>query len=144
MNEQNKATSAAERDVLKALWELGPSAVREIREFFKRQGRRWAHTTVNTLLARLEEKQLVARDTSGFALVFTAAVSRTQFVQGQMADLADQYFHGKSIPLVLALVEEQEFSDQDIEDFRELLDRLEKKSGKTTTRRRKPGGKSKR
>ena len=36
-------------------------------------GRQWAHTTINTLLSRLEQKHCVKCDRSGFAHVFAAA-----------------------------------------------------------------------
>ena len=84
--------SDAERDVLKTLWELGPATVRQLRSKLLEQGREWAHTTINTLLSRMVEKGLVTSDTSGFAHVFSATVSRealdefTHFALGSMSD----------------------------------------------------------
>ena len=62
--------SEAESEVLSALWEHGPGTVRQVNEILERRGRKWAYTTVQTLLQRLEEKACVVRDTSGFAHLY--------------------------------------------------------------------------
>lgn len=142
MSDTNAPISEAEREVLKALWELGRATVREIRELVEKQGRKWAHTTINTLLSRLEEKGLVNRDTSGFAHVFSAAVSREAMVQKRLRSLADNFCDGVSAPLVLALVEGEAFTKHELEEFRQLIDRLEKRADNPSSRKRskRPGG----
>jgi predicted transcriptional regulator len=127
VGEQRQPLSDAERDVLKVLWEHGAGTVREINQVLRRQRRRWAHTTVITLLGRLEAKGYVRSDKSGFAHVFRAEVSRDEVVQQRLADLAAQFCEGDSAPLVLALVQDARFSDEDIEQFRQLIEQLEAK-----------------
>jgi len=136
MSETNAPISEAEREVLKALWKLGRATVREIRELVEKQGRKWAHTTINTLLSRLEEKGLVNRDTSGFAHVFSAAVSREAMVQKRLRSLADNFCDGVSAPLVLALVEGEAFTKRELEEFRQLIDRLEERAEEQSSRKR--------
>ena len=126
--------SEAEREVLKVLWEQGPVTVREIRDLLVTAGRQWAHTTINTLLGRMEEKGYVTRDTAGFAHVFRASVSRNAFVRGRLSDLANQYCDGDAAPLMLAFARDQKLTEQEIEEFRELLDRLEAKTQKKRER----------
>jgi predicted transcriptional regulator len=115
--------SETELAVLKALWQQGPGTVREVNE---RVGR-WAYTTVQTLLTRLERKGYVACDRSGFAHVFRARVSRDRLIRRRLGELVDQLADGAASSLVLALVEENRFSPDEIEQFRRMLDRLEKK-----------------
>jgi BlaI family transcriptional regulator, penicillinase repressor len=122
------AVSETEREVLKALWERPPSTVREIHDALKGQGRSWAYTTVQTLLHRLESKGYVGCDRAGSAHVFRAAVSREQFLQQRLTDLADQFCSGTASPLVLALVEGGRFTAEELSRFRELLDQLERES----------------
>ena len=107
-----------------------------IRELVEKQGRTWAHTTINTLLSRLEEKGLVNRDTSGFAHVFSAAVTREAMVQKRLRSLADNFCDGVSAPLVLALVEGERFTKGELEEFRQLIDRLEEQADETSSRKR--------
>jgi len=125
--------SDAERAVLKVLWDQGPGTVRQIKQHLREQDRRWAHTTVITLLGRLEAKGYVAGDKSGFAHVFRATASRDDVVRQQLEHLADEFCEGDAAPLVLALVQGYSFSDKEIEEFRKLIDKLEAR------RRRKPG-----
>ena len=135
MTDPNTLMSDAEREVLKALWELDRATVRQIRDYLQEQGRAWAHTTINTLLARLEEKRLIKRDASGFAHVFAAAVSRDALVHERLNDLADQYCDGEAAPLMLAFVEGQQFSEAEIAEFRQLLDRLEQENTRPRRKR---------
>jgi len=122
---RQSSVSDTELDVLKILWERPEGTVREIQEALRPQGRRWAYTTVQTLLHRLEAKGFVASDRSGSAHVFRAAVSREQLLQQRLTDLSDQLCSGAASPLVLALVEGVRFTPKEIEQFRRLLDQLE-------------------
>jgi len=111
--------------VLKVLWENGPGTTREIQALLRRQGRRWAYTTVLTLLQRLEVKGYVASDKRAVAHVFRPAVSRERLIRRRLRELSNQVCGGEATPLVLALVEGYRFSPEEIEQFRRLLDQLE-------------------
>ena len=73
--------SEAEREVLRVLWDHGPRTVREINEVLKHRGRRWAYTTVATLLQRLAVKQHVASDPSTVPHIYRAVVSREEMLE---------------------------------------------------------------
>jgi BlaI family penicillinase repressor len=130
VNDRRQPISEAEREVLKALWDHGPGTVREINKILHKQRRRWAYTTVITLLSRLETKGYVSSDKSGFAHVFRAAVSREEMVQQRLTELASEFCQGDAVPLVLALVENAKFSDGEIKQFRQLIEQLEAKRRK--------------
>jgi len=134
MGGRTAAISQTELEVLKSLWQHGAGTVREIDAALRRQGRRWAYTTVQTLLHRLERKGYVECDKSQIAHVFDAAMSRADFLRSQLDTLATDVCDGAAAPLVLALVEQQDFSDEEIARFRSLLDRLNQS---------KPGGERK-
>jgi BlaI family transcriptional regulator, penicillinase repressor len=120
-------TSETELEILKTIWEQGPGTVREINARLRQAGRRWAYTTVLTLLQRLEAKGYVASDKTGLAHVFRAVVSRDRMLRQRLKDLAQQLCEGAPAPLVHALVEGHRFSEEEIEQFRKLLDQLEEK-----------------
>src|SRR5437879_3618988 len=119
-----------ELDLLKMLWEHGPGTVREINAFSRRKGRRWAYTTVLTMLQRLQTKGFVTSDKSGVAHVFRPAVTRDRLLRQRLKDLANQLCEGTATPLMLALVDEQLFTAPEHNQFRHLLDQLENKKGK--------------
>lgn len=117
--------SETELDVLKALWDMRSGTVREVQAALRPLGRRWAYTTVQTLLQRLLDKGYVRCDRSGTAHVYRAAVSRDRLLQQRLTALSDELCEGSASPLVLALVEGVRFTPAEIEQFRKLLDRLE-------------------
>ncbi len=127
---QRPPVSETELDVLKVLWEFGPGTVREVDQRLREQKHNWAYTTVLTLLQRLIIKGYVTSDKTDVAHVFHAAVSREGMLRQRLKDLANQLCEGTSTPLVQALVENQPLSSDEIQYFRDLLDRLEKKPGR--------------
>ena len=116
--------SDAELDVLKVLWETGPSTVRDVAAALRRRGRRLAYNTVLTLLSRLRDKGYVAADRRETAHLFRAVVTRDELLGFSLAALADRVCDGTASPLVQALVRGQRFSADEIAHFRKLLDDL--------------------
>jgi predicted transcriptional regulator len=127
--------SNAELEVLKVLWEHGEGTVREINALLGRKKRRWAYTTVLTLLSRLRQKGYVTSQEQGVAHVFRSAVSRHKLLRQHLAELADQICDGTASPLVHALTDGQRFTGEEIEQFRRLLDELESEKASGTKRR---------
>ena len=125
MGSRRPLISETELEVLRVLWEHGPGTVRDVDAILRRQRRRWAYTTVLTLLHRLQAKGYVASDKSDLAHVFRAAVTREDLIKQRLVDLADQLCEGTASPLVHALVGEGRFSAEEIEAFRKLLDEAE-------------------
>ena len=110
--------SDAERDVLKVLWDQGPGTIREINEVLKEQGRRWAYTTVATLLQRLVVKQYVASDPSEVPHMYRAVITRDELLEIRLKDAADEFCDGRAAPLVLALMRGHRFSDAELARLR--------------------------
>jgi predicted transcriptional regulator len=117
--------SEAELEVLKVLWEHAAGTVRAVNAVLQGQGRRWAYTTVQTLLQRLEAKGYVQSDKSGSAHVYRAAVSREELLGRRLRELADQFCDGTASPLLLALVGDSRLTAEEIKHLRQLLNRLE-------------------
>ena len=118
----NRLVTATELDVLKALWDLKEGTVREVLDEL---GNAWAYTTAQTLLGRLQEKGCVASEKRGRAFVFRPTVSRDELLGQSLDDLAARVCDGKSLPLMLNLVQSAKFSRKDRARFRALLDELE-------------------
>lgn len=139
-------TSDSELEVLKALWEKGPSTVRDLHESLQAGGSSWAYTTVQTLLARLEQKGYVRCDKAGRAHVFAACVSKEELLSEQLGSLADKVCAGAATPLMLTLVRERRFSRAEIQELRELLDQLEaggRGAARANKKKRKPSAREK-
>jgi len=122
---RGSTVSEAELEVLKVLWEHSSGTVREINVVLQQQGRRWAYTTVQTLLQRLEAKGHVRSDRGGPAHVFRAAVSREDLLSRRLRELADQFCDGTASPLLLALVGDNRLTADEIKQLRQMLDQME-------------------
>jgi BlaI family transcriptional regulator, penicillinase repressor len=114
--------SDSEREVLRVLWDRGPGTVREIKDVLAGRGRRWAYTTVATLLQRLAAKQYVAADPSTVPHVYRAAVSRDELLERRLRDAADELCDGRAAPLVLALVQGGKLSPEELARLRRIID----------------------
>ena len=137
----NKAgLSESEIEVLKVLWDLGPSPVRAINRELADRGRRWAYTTVSTLLLRLSTKGCVASDASEVPHVYRASVSRDELVGRRLREAADELCDGDTAPLVLALVQKHRFTAEELARFRRLLDEAKAEAGPKPRGRKRTGG----
>ncbi len=117
--------TTAELEVLKTLWEVGPTTVREVLNQLHNQGRRLAYTTVQTLLSRLEQKRYVSSDKSDFAHVFRAKVSRDRVTRSRLKTLLTQLYDGAAGPLVLQLLRTERLRPEEIEELQNLIERLD-------------------
>jgi predicted transcriptional regulator len=119
----NRPTDA-ELEILKVLWERGPSTVREVRGALPR---RVAHTTVLTLLQIMEDKGLVERDASQRAHIYRARQSRPGVARRLAKDLLDRMFEGSAPELVLYALQGRKATPEELDEIRRIVDALERK-----------------
>jgi predicted transcriptional regulator len=117
----------AELAILRVLWSLGPSTVRDVHsELEARQARDLAYTTVLKLLQVMHDKGLVVRDASQRSHVYTPTWSEDA-IQGRLLDdLVDKAFGGSAGQLVLRALSDRAAGPEEISEIRALLDRLER------------------
>ena len=122
---------SAELEVLKLLWDEGPSPVRDVLTLLHRRGRNVAYTTVQTLLTRLEQKGFVSSDKSDLAFVFKATLSQDRVRKSRVESLVKQLYDGAAAPLVLQLIRTERFTSDEIVELQSLIERLDSPSKKT-------------
>lgn len=116
--------SKAEMEVLKALWKGGGGTVREVAECMPKKQRR-AYTTLQTLLRRLEEKGAVHCIKDSVPHIYRASVTRQSLMHTRLKSIAEELCDGAAGPLVMALVENKRFSEEELASFRDLIDKLD-------------------
>ena len=112
----------AELAILKLLWEREPLTAREIREQLYPEGSPSDQATVQKLMQRLEQKQLVARDRRSFAHSFRAAITREQLAGNQLEALAEKLTDGSMVPFILHAVSAKKLTTEERSAIRRLLD----------------------
>ena len=113
-----------ELEILKVLWDEGPSTVREVREALSR-GRRVGYTTVLKMLQIMAGKGLVVCDRSQRAHIYGPRESRARVVGRLAGDLLDRVFDGSTSQLVLHALEHKKAKPEELAEIRRLLDEIE-------------------
>jgi predicted transcriptional regulator len=116
--------TTSELAILRVLWDLGPSTVKEVQDGLPRPERR-GYTTVLKLLQIMNDKGLVVRRRDGKAHVYRARLRQTQAQKRLTADLVDGVFGGSAAKLVAQALSSRKPSQEDLDEVRRLLDELE-------------------
>ncbi|MBL8864335.1 MAG: BlaI/MecI/CopY family transcriptional regulator [Gemmataceae bacterium] len=111
----------AELGVLQALWENGPSTIRQLTDHLYPKGGTSHYATVQKLLERLESKGCVARNRSSMTHVFAAGINREAFVGGQLRAVAERLCGGSIAPVLTHLLKTETLSEADRKELRNLL-----------------------
>src|SRR5271163_1812930 len=127
MDEIKAELSEAEREALNALWDRGPGTVRQLLELIEARGRQWAYSTVATLLRRLESKGYATSESVNGSLVYRAAVSREDLLDRRLKESAAELCDGAAAPLVLALVQGNRFTSEELDRIRRIIDEAKTK-----------------
>ena len=112
--------SKLEMQIMEVLWTAGPSAIREIQESFGGKNRP-AYTTVQTMVYRLEAKQMVRRAKKiSNAHIFEAVISRDAAHRRLVDDLLG-LFGGQAQPVMAHLIEAGKLTLDDIKAAEKIL-----------------------
>ena len=107
-----------EQEILKVLWEHGPSSVRAVHKLLARSDD-LAYNTVQTLLRIMEKKGLVAHQVEGRTFIYTANFSREDHANRFL----DRVFDGAAAELVLSLLRGERVSVQEMDQMQALIAR---------------------
>lgn len=107
--------------IMRVLWEQPNSSAAQVTEIL-RNSRALAHTTVATLLTRLEKRGLLRSQREGRQIFYTALMSESQIQRSMLADLLATVFRGNTPALLSHLVQEDEIKADDLEKIRQLIE----------------------
>jgi BlaI family penicillinase repressor len=118
----------AELAVLEALWERGPSTIRQLADSLYPAGTVSHYATVQKLLERLEAKACVRRDRGGWAHVFAATIDRNALIVRRLQATADRLCGGSLAPLLTNLVRARQLTPQERRELHALMAELDEQS----------------
>jgi BlaI family transcriptional regulator, penicillinase repressor len=111
----------AELAILRVLWQLGPSTVRQVHEVLSRE-RPTAYTTALKLLQIMIEKGLVRRDETDRTHVYQARLSEEQTQRQLVRDLLERAFGGSASKLVMQALNAKRATPEELVEIRKLID----------------------
>jgi len=123
----------AELELLRVLWDRGPSTVRDIHEALSGE-KETGYTTTLKILQRMTDKGLVRRDASQRSHVYEAALQAEQTQRQLVRDLLHHAFGGSPGKLVVQALSEENASAEELAEIRRMLDELEARQPKGRTK----------
>jgi BlaI family transcriptional regulator, penicillinase repressor len=111
-----------EMEILKVLWEHGPSSVRDVYRFMA-EHEDLAYNTVQTMLRIMEDKGLVRHHVDGRAFVYKAIYTREASVRGFL----DRVFDGAADELVLTLLRTERVSPDELDRLHSMIQEARKR-----------------
>lgn len=110
-----------ELEILKVLWRLGPSTVRQVREALAPQ-RKLAHTSVITIMTIMTDKGYLVRDAGASTHVFRAKVSAGSVRKRMLGDLVRRAFDGSAAAVMLNLLDSSDLKGDELAELRRRLE----------------------
>lgn len=116
--------SDSELELMKIIWENGGTALyAQIMEALQKAGRTWQKNTVITLLSRLADKGFLKTSKIGRRNEYTAAVSEAEYQTVQTRTLLNKFYSGDAKGLVLTLLRQELFSEEDYEEVKQFWEK---------------------
>jgi predicted transcriptional regulator len=116
--------SAAESQIMEALWTSGPMSAEEIVQTVgPAQG--WGEATVKTLINRLLKKKALASERIGGRASYQAVVTREAYLTVESQGLLDRLFGGQVAPLVAHYARHRALSPDEVARLKRLIAEME-------------------
>jgi predicted transcriptional regulator len=113
-----------ELQILKVLWERGPSSVRDVWKVLA-ANRSIGYTSVLKIMQIMLDKGLVVRDARQRPQVYRTKQTQQATLNRLAADLLDRAFGGSAKLLLLHALGDKSCSQEELEGIRNLLDEIE-------------------
>ena len=113
--------TTGELEVLKVLWDRGPSTVREVMDVLNEQRPR-AYTSVMSLLSVMADKGLLVREPRGRAFVYRPKSDRGRTRKRLVGDRVRRAFEGSTSQLVAHLLDQTKPTGKELDEIRKAIE----------------------
>ena len=120
--------TAGELEVLKVLWDRGPSTVRDVMDVLN-ESRPRAYTSVMSLLNVMTDKGLHVREPQGRAFVYRPRTDRGKTLKRMVGDLLGRAFEGQASQLVAHLLDQSKPTSEELNEIRRAIEAYQKERG---------------
>ena len=118
--------SDGEWKIIQLLWEESPQTIIQLTKALESETG-WTKHTIISYLKRMEEKGAVRYQTEGRTKQFYPLLEERDAELQETKDFLDKVFQGKLGLLLHTLVEQQNFSEDEIQELQDVLDRAKQK-----------------
>ena len=110
----------SEAKVMEIIWNRGPLSAKEI-SLIAAESIGWNKNTTYTVIKKLGSKGFIKRTDPGF--ICTPLVSQEEMQKKEAVSLLNKVFGGSRKALFSALLEDEDLSDTEIKELRDLIDK---------------------
>jgi BlaI family penicillinase repressor len=118
----NLLPTKTEMDVLQILWQHGPSTVRFVHDKLNEQKEAVIYTSTLKLMQVMKEKGMLDRDETAMKHVYSAILKEEKVKKGMLQQFVDTIYNGSSSQVFMALLGNDNTSDDELEKIKNLID----------------------
>jgi predicted transcriptional regulator len=120
MKKTQKQLTRLELQIMRVLWDAGPSNVQAVQEKLG-VSTKLAYTTVQTMLNVLHRKGRVKRALRGRAFEYEPLITREQATSSAVRDVIDRLFGGSVENLLMSLVKSRQLHPKKLKELERLV-----------------------
>ena len=124
MNDKVFKPTDAELEILKIVWENGPSTVKVVNEKLN-ENRLVGYTTTLKTMQIMFEKELLGRDRSGRSHTYKALREENETQSLMLDKILDTVFSGSASKLVMHALSSEKTSAKEIDEIKKFIERME-------------------
>lgn len=112
--------------IMNVLWDSGEATVAQVRESLEAANRSLAHTTIATMLSRMETEGHVDHRSENRVNVYRPLLRRDAVSRTMVSDLASRLFGGDVTQMVAHLLADSDVTPEEISRLKKLVREKEK------------------
>lgn len=114
----------SELEILKVLWEHGPSTVRFVNDELNSQSRPVQYTSTLKLMQIMHEKGMLMRDNSSMKHVYKPVEDEEKTKGFLLSRFVENMYNGSASSLVMQLLGNKKTSAEELKAIRKMLDNM--------------------
>ena len=120
----NSGLSENEWYIMQVLWEKSSASLREICDALK-ESKGWTKHAISSFLKRMQEKGAISVDENGKVKNYVAVWNKEETILEETQSIMERVYKGDILLMVSNAVKEQKLTNEEIEELRNMLDRME-------------------
>jgi BlaI family penicillinase repressor len=126
INQSKAELTEGEWVIMKVVWDNEPCAAGTVQEALA-ETKDWAYSTVKTTMDRMAVKGLLRITKIRNLQLFSSCISQAEAKKGEFAKMLKRAFDGALTPMMQFLIEQDDFSNDDLDNLRQLINKTDKK-----------------
>jgi BlaI family penicillinase repressor len=115
----------SELEILKVIWENGPSTVRQVNDNLNKQTRTVQYTSTLKLMQIMQEKGLLKRDDTNMKHVYSPSEPEQVTKNALLQKFVESMYKGSASNLVMQLLGNKKTSKKELQAIKDLLNKMD-------------------